>query len=220
MSVSTGEQALPTALPIFPLPGALLLPGGKLPLNIFEPRYLAMVRDAMKTDRMIGMIQPRDEADPPALYDIGCAGRITSFTETDDGRYLITLTGVSRFQVVEEMERTTPYRLVRPDFRAFVTDKSGEEPDEAVNRDGLLVSLKRYLDRRGLGADWDAISNAPTGILINSLAMICPFGVPEKQALLEAKSLDERARTMVALMEFAIAEGDNDNEADDPPGVN
>jgi len=222
MTPESRDAPLPATLAVFPLPGAILLPGGKLPLNIFEPRYLDMVRDAMSGERLIGMIQPRTtETDPPSLFDVGCVGRITSFTETEDGRYLITLTGLSRFKLVEEMATTTAYRMVVPDFSPYADDRQGEGGTAGVDRESLEVSLQRYLDRRGLGADWDAVRAAPLDVLVNSLAMICPFGIPEKQALLEAVSLSERAKTMVALMEFAIAEGEGAEDEDlSPPGLN
>jgi Lon protease-like protein len=198
---------LPRALPIFPLAGVLLLPGGKLPLNIFEPRYLAMTRDAMAGNRMIGMIQPLDpqsRVKAPAIYMTGCAGRVTSFKETDDNRFLITLTGVCRFVVVEELGVTTPYRQVLASFARFRNDLAPAAEPEAVQRQRLLPALKAYLDMASIPADWKAIEKAPSDALVNSLAMICPFEPSEKQALLEAHDLAERSRVMTALIEMAL----------------
>jgi len=202
-----GFADLPAVLPIFPLPGALLLPGGKLPLNIFEKRYLAMVRDAMRSDsRMIGMIQPReDEAanEPPAIYDTGCAGRIVAFSETDDGRYLIALTGVARFQVVRELTGEFPYRRVEADFAPFRADLE-ERAAAAIDRDRLIKALKAYFTLESINADWDAIVEAPDDKLVTTLAMVCPFGNREKQALLESPGLAERSQMMTALIEIAV----------------
>jgi Lon protease-like protein len=202
-----GFSDLPAVLPIFPLPGALLLPGGKLPLNIFEKRYLAMVRDAMRSEsRMIGMIQPReDEAanEPPAVYSTGCAGRIVAFSETDDGRYLIALNGVARFQVVRELPSAEAYRRVEADFAAFRADLE-EGAAAAIDRDRLIKALKAYFTLESISADWDAIVEAPDDKLVTTLAMVCPFGNREKQALLESPSLAERSQMMTALIEIAV----------------
>jgi Lon protease-like protein len=198
---------LPRALPIFPLAGVLLLPGGKLPLNIFEPRYLAMTRDAMAGSRMIGMIQPLDpksRAKAPEVYLTGCAGKITAFSETDDGRFQITLTGVCRFAVVEELGVTTPYRQVLASFARFRDDLASAAEPDAVQRRRLLPALKAYLELTSIPADWKAIERAPNDALVNSLAMICPFEPSEKQALLEAHDLTERSRVMTALIEMAL----------------
>lgn len=203
---------LPEVIPVFPLSGAVLLPRNELPLNIFEPRYLDMVRDAMGGTRIIGMIQPSQNdrlADKPALYDIGCAGRITAFKETEDGRFLITLQGISRFRVVEELDCTTRYRQVRADYGEFVDDRRIPAERADVDRTGLEERLRRYLDQLGLAADWKAFHAASDERLVNSLAVICPFEASEKQALLEADSLSRRAQTMMALMDFSVAEGDN-----------
>ena len=208
MALKADNAGLPKVLPVFPLAGALLLPRGQLPLNIFEPRYLTMVRDAMAGDRLIGMVQPLapdDGATEPDVYGLGCAGRITAFSETNDGRFLITLTGVSRFRVVEELSTTTPYRQVVADFVAFAEDQRSPVPEQGVDRDGLIGTLKRYLDARGLTADWEAIGKALDETLVNSLAMICPFEPAEKQALLESASLKARTQTMIALMEIGLA---------------
>jgi uncharacterized protein len=209
----TGRIALPEVLPIFPLTGILLLPRGRLPLNIFEPRYLAMVRDALGGERLIGMIQPsepqRDNlgqgALNPPLYPIGCAGRITQFAETDDNRFLITLTGMSRFRIVEELPPLSGYRRVIPDWRPFAGDfEPGGET--RFDRDRLIRGLKNYFAQRQLSSDWSAIDKAPSGYLVTSIAMACPFAPSEKQALLEAADLDERARLLTALVEMAAVE--------------
>jgi Lon protease-like protein len=198
---------MPTRFPIFPLAGAILLPGGNLPLNIFEPRYLQMTRDAMRTDKVIGMIQPCGDGrgDPPAVYGIGCAGRITSFAETEDGRYLITLTGVCRFEVVEELTVSTPYRQALASFDRFVDDLQPAAPPDAL-RPVLHRALRGYFDVNDIAADFAQIEAAPLGGLVNSLAMICPFAPNEKQALLEARSDEQRARVLVALMEMGACD--------------
>ena len=198
---------LPPMLDVFPLTGVLLLPRGQLPLNVFEPRYLALVDAALKGTRLIGMIQPtqhEDKALKPPLSSIGCAGRLTSFRESEDGRYLITLTGICRFRVTEETETTAPYRCVRADFQPFVGDLV--EADESnFPRDRLLTALRSYLARRDLKADWKSVLTAPPETLVNALAMLCPFEPAEKQALLEAPGWDERVDTLVALLEMANA---------------
>ncbi|WP_029009163.1 LON peptidase substrate-binding domain-containing protein [Azospirillum halopraeferens] len=204
-------ERLPETLAVFPLAGVMLLPRCRLPLNIFEPRYLAMVGDALAGDRMIGMIQPADPAargTAPALYGTGCAGRITGFSETDDGRFLITLTGVSRFTVVREVEGVCGYRRVTPAWEGFTADLDPGDPDArgsgAFDRPRLLRGLKHYLRVQGLSVDWQAIESTPDERLINSLAMICPFVPSEKQALLEAPGLGDRAKLLIALIEMAI----------------
>jgi Lon protease-like protein len=201
-----GYDDLPATIPIFPLPGALLLPRGRMPLNIFEPRYLNMVADALATpERLIGMIMPREEeraGHPPRLFPIGCAGRITSFSETDDNRFLMTLTGLCRFQVTEEVATTRLYRRAVADFEAFRGDLAPPSP-AAIDRDRLMASLKAYFGRHGLNADWDAIRNTPDEKLVTTLAMICPFDTAEKQALLECADTASRAQAMIALIEMA-----------------
>lgn len=197
--------ALPRSLPIFPLPGVLLLPRGKLPLNVFEPRYLNMVQDALAGDRMIGMIQPTEEEHedrPPALYRTGCAGRIVAFSETDDGRLLITLAGLCRFDIEDEVPTTRGYRRVVPSWSRFAADV-GAEVEPRVDRARLLRSLEAYFKAQGLSADWDAIKGTPDGRLLIALAMVCPFAPNEKQALLEASDPTQRAETLLALMEMA-----------------
>ncbi len=203
---------LPSTLPIFPLTGVLLLPGGRLPLNIFEPRYLAMTRDALAAERMIGMVQPRegqgDAGDPP-VYSRGCAGRMTSWSETDDGRYLITLAGVARFDIAEELPRERLYRCVVPDWEAYRGDLAEDNaPLAAADRARLLAAVKPFLHRHGITADWKAIEASADERLVTTLAMVCPFAPGEKQALLDAKDGAERARLLTALMEMAALGGD------------
>jgi Lon protease-like protein len=205
---------LPEVIPVFPLPGALMLPRARLPLNIFEPRYLAMLDDALKTDhRLIGMIQPLESRGdrPPTLRRIGCAGRVTSLSETDDGRYLIALAGVSRFRVREEIEGFTPYRRVRADWQGFERDLAEGDRDAGFDRKGFLALLRRYFEAARLSSDWDSLEEANEEMLVNSLSMLCPFSVEEKQALLEAPRLAERRETLCALMEFAIASRGEDS---------
>jgi len=201
--MTRGTESLPQHFPIFPLAGALLLPGGNLPLNIFEPRYLQMVRDAMQTDRIIGMVQPLDaeEEAEPRLYRTGCAGRISNFSETEDGRYLITLTGVARFDIARELEVETPYRQIEADFERWRDDRKRTPPPDEM-RDGLLETLEAYFAHEEIEADWKAIRNAPLGGLVISLAMICPFEANEKQALLEAPTLEEQCRLLITLMQM------------------
>jgi Lon protease-like protein len=206
-------------IPVFPLSGALLLPHASRPLNIFEPRYLNMIDDAMAAERIIGMVQTAQTGDGsgsrerPSLAAVGCAGRITSFSETADGRYLITLTGVARFRLGEELPGYTPYRRVRVDFAPFEDDLaplSGADDD----REGLLEPLRRYLTQRGMRIDWDAVQNAPMEPLVNSLAMALPFDTAEQQALLEALTLTERRETLVTLLRI-----DGAFDADGPPSL-
>ena len=203
---------LPQVIPVFPLPGAILLPRGQLPLNIFEPRYLNMIDDAMAGDRIIGMVQPR--AGPQGLSPIGCAGRITSFAETSDGRYLITLTGCARFRLAGELASQTPYRQIRADFAPFEADLTAPPVDDiGLDRDGLLDALRAYLEMRGLDIDWDTAETAPPEALINSLSMALPFDPPEKQALLEAASPTDRSTVLAALLTIDAA---TDGEGDAP----
>lgn len=209
--MSSYDEPLPAAVPVFPLTGAVLLPRGMLPLNIFEPRYLAMVRDAMAAtgaaNRMIGMIQPRGEGEPPPLFEVGCLGRIGDYRETDDGRILIALTGISRFRVQAELDRTTLYRQVMTDYHGFRGDRSDPEPLAAAARAGLEDVLRSYLDTQGLSADWEAVHAADDEALVTTLASVCPFDPAEKQALLEAIGLPDRAATLTALMTFAQGPG-------------
>ncbi|WOI56343.1 LON peptidase substrate-binding domain-containing protein [Palleronia sp. LCG004] len=206
---------LPETIPVFPLPGALLLPRGKLPLHIFEPRYLAMIEDCMKTPhRLIGMVQPRDvpEGAEKRLHSIGCAGRLTGFSETEDGRYMITLSGVSRFRVKRETEGFEPYIRCDIGWDAFSRDLGQPERDEGFDRERFLGLLGRYFDAEELKTDWDSLSDAEDELLINALSMLCPFEPEDKQALLEAPTLSTRRETLVTLIEFALRGGGNDEE--------
>ncbi len=205
---------LPKTLPMFPLPGALLLPGGDLPLNIFEPRYLEMVSTALSGNRLIGMIQPRNmeterELDPAGsvpdteLYEVGCAGRITSFLEVENNQVQIILTGICRFKISEEVESQSPFRVVRPDYDEFLVDLTDENETIGEDREKLLASLRRFLDARSMQADWDEIREVSTSTLINTLSMIGSFTAGEKQALLEAPNLKQRTRTLMALADMS-----------------
>jgi Lon protease-like protein len=204
---------LPQIFPVFPLTGALLLPRGQLPLNIFEPRYLAMIDDAMKSHRMIGMIQPNPDAGgtdmTPGLFSVGCLGKITQLAETGDGRYLITLTGIARFKVIEEVTAITPYRQCRADFSPFTIDFSPRVGEESVDRDGILRTLRDFAESNELQIDWKSIHEAPNEALVNALSMMSPFGPKEKQALLEAQDLKGRADVLVAITEVELARGKN-----------
>jgi len=206
---------LPVVFPIFPLAGALLLPRGELPLNVFEQRYLALVDDALKSHRIVGMIQPDPEAgtgtDVPALFSVGCAGRITQFAESGDGRYLITLTGIARFKIVEELAGTTPYRQCRADFSPFFVDFSPRAGEDQVDRDGVLRTLRDFADTNHLQVDWNSIHNAPNEALVNALSMMSPCSPKEKQALLEARDLKGRADVLVAITEIELARGKNES---------
>ena len=209
---------LPQVIPVFPLDGALLLPRGTLPLNIFEPRYLNMVDDAMAGERMIGMIQTRGgDRQRPRLQRVGCAGRITSFAETSDGRYLITLTGVARFALGEELPTPAPYRQVKAGFAGFEDDLKPGPDNWDFDRDRLLGALRVYLNQRSMDVDWSTAKDAPGEALVNSLAMALPFDPQEKQALLEAEALEDRARALTALLEIDAAEGGGDD--DEPRSV-
>lgn len=208
----SGPVDLPKVLPLFPLPGVLLLPRARLPLNIFEPRYLQMFDDALKSEgRLIGMIQPRlgveeegPEGPPPPLHSIGCAGRITAFSETEDGRYLVTLTGVSRFRLLAELPGFSPYRRAEVDFAAFAADLGAAEAGESFDRRGFIALLRRYFKAMQLSTDWESLKEAPPELLINALAMLCPFEAADKQALLEAPGLADRHEALRVLMEFAL----------------
>jgi hypothetical protein len=208
---------LPPVIALFPLAGALLLPRRPLPLNIFEPRYLAMVDDSLSGDRLIGLIQPADggpaanapgEGATPELCAIGCAGRITQFAETGDGRCLVTLTGVARFKIVGETPAATPYRQARVDFSAFSSDFREGEGEGAVDRPGLLTALRKFAEANRLRVDWNDINQASNETLVNALSMMSPYGVREKQALLEASDLKARAEMLVAIAMMELARGD------------
>jgi hypothetical protein len=206
---------LPKTLPVFPLSGALLLPRADLPLNIFEPRYLQMVDDAMRGERMVGMIQP-DPASPsaevPDLLRVGCAGRITSYSETPDGRILITLTGVSRFTVVDELPVDTLYRQVTADYQPFAADLVAGMGAKEVNRPALIKAFRDFLEANSMSANWDEVESAPTEVLVNTLSLMAPYPASEKQALLEAPDLKTRADVLVALTEIAISRATGDRK--------
>jgi Lon protease-like protein len=202
---------LPAEITVFPLSGALLLPRGRLPLNIFERRYLNMVEDALGEGRMFGMVQP-DPGQPagetgPALYRVGCLGRISSFAETDDGRFLITLTGVIRYRIAEEQPMRRLYRRVRPNYAGFEADLDLSDEPMLVDRARLLAALRPYFRLRGIEANWAAIEQTPDAALLTTLCMVCPFELREKQALLEIATLEERAQLLLALLEMAAQAG-------------
>jgi uncharacterized protein len=210
-TIYSGPEALPEQIPVFPLPGALLLPRGQMPLNIFEPRYLAMTDDALRSGhRLIGMIQP-DPAHPgpdqnkPNLFQVGCVGRITQFAESGDGRYLIQLTGIARFRIEEELAVDTPYRQCRVTFRPFADDFIARKGEDEVDRAALLRSLTAFLKANDLKADWQGIENAPNEALVNALAMMSPYDTAEKQAMLEAPDLKTRAEILIAVTEIELA---------------
>jgi Lon protease-like protein len=204
---------LPQVIPVFPLDGALLLPGGELPLRIFEPRYLNMVDDVMAGDRMIGMIQPsldgalRDDGEPE-LCSVGCAGRIISLAESGDGRYLISLQGVCRFRIAHELPAKTPFRQCK--MAPFLTDLGEDPAGGEVDRPSLLKAFRAYLQANDLEADWESVSRAENAMLVNALSMMAPYGPAEKQALLEAADLKTRAETLIAITEMALARENED----------
>jgi uncharacterized protein len=200
---------LPDTIAIFPLPKALMLPRTRLPLHIFEPRYLAMIEDCMKTKhRLIGMIQPRETpGGEKRLHAIGCAGRLTGFSETEDGRYMITLSGISRYRVKEEVQGFTPYRRCLVEWGPFERDLGAAEEDKGFDRSNFMELLGRYFTAMNLSADLEGMNGAEPEFLINSLSMLCPFSPEDKQALLEAPSLATRRETLVTLIEFALRGG-------------
>ncbi len=222
--IQTNFEDLPQELAVFPLSGAMVLPSGRLPLNIFEPRYLNMALDALKSQRIFGMIQPDQtklsrarasaeaagsdsniitlHAEPP-IYSVGCAGRIASFEETDDGRILISLKGLIRFRVGQEIEGRKGYRRVKPLYDEFKADMEAPAKIE-LDRDGLLDVLKPYLDAQGMKVNIDVIKNLSDTTLVTSLCMICPFDPREKQALLESPTLQDRAETLAALLRMGV----------------
>lgn len=214
-----GPADLPEVIPVFPLPGALLLPRGQMPLNIFEPRYLEMIDDAFRDGhRLIGMIQPDQTKggteEKPALFSVGCVGRITQLAESGDGRYVLELTGVSRFKLVDELDVLTPYRQCRVDFFEYVDDFTARRGDQEVDRSALLAVLKDFLKVNDLEVDWEGIDSAPNEALVNALAMMSPFGPPEKQAMLEAPDLKTRAEILIAVTEMDLA---RKRTSGDPP---
>lgn len=211
----TDIAQLPPTIPVFPLGRALLLPRVQLPLNIFEPRYLDMVNDAMASHRIIGMIQPNspagiaaqdDRAAKPELYTVGCAGRMVSFNETRDNRILVALSGVCRFRISQELDVTTAYRKVEADYTPYADDLTEGNGESLVTREGLIETVRRYCKTASVEMDWDAITQTPTELLVNSFCMMSPYGPDEKQAMLEAVSLEERNQMLIALTEMALAE--------------
>ncbi|HCP01285.1 MAG TPA: peptidase S16 [Rhodospirillaceae bacterium] len=219
-SLDSARNTLPGELPLFPLNGALLLPRGAMPLNIFEPRYLAMVDAALAGLRMIGIIQPATDGtvglsspNGTDLYRIGCAGRITGFQETGDGRYLIELCGVCRFGISEELEQHNGYRRVRPDFGAFIGDLEPNENQE-IERNRLLNALKAYFEQQDISADWEALVKTTDERLVTTLSMVCPFDSAEKQVLLEADDIAQRCKLLIGFVESALrADSDSGNTA-------
>ncbi|HET9415076.1 MAG TPA: LON peptidase substrate-binding domain-containing protein [Pseudolabrys sp.] len=212
-----GPIEMPGVIPVFPLPGALLLPRGQMPLNIFEPRYLAMVDDALRDGhRLIGMIQPdvahAGSTDKPSLYKVGCVGRITQLAESGDGRYLIELTGVARFRIEEELKVATPYRQCRVTYAPFADDFIARKGENAVDRAALLAALTDFLKANDLKADWEGIERAPNEALVNALSMMSPYGTAEKQALLEAPDLKTRAEVLIAITEIELAKKNTEGE--------
>jgi uncharacterized protein len=216
-AVYRGAADLPETIPVFPLPGALLLPRGQMPLNIFEPRYLAMIDDSLRDGRrLIGMIQPdasqHGPEDKPILFKIGCVGRITQFAETGDGRYLVQLTGVSRFRIETELEVATTYRQCRVTYASFADDFTARKGEDNVDRKALLAALSSFLKANDLKADWEGIESAPNEALVNALAMMSPYGPAEKQAMLEAPDLKTRAEILVAITEIELAKTRTEGE--------
>jgi uncharacterized protein len=216
-AIYRGPADLPETIPVFPLTGALLLPRGQMPLNIFEPRYLEMVDDSLRDGhRLIGMIQP-DAAHPgseeqPTLYRVGCIGRITQLAETGDGRYLLQLTGIARFRIEEELKVSTAYRQCRVTYMPFRDDFVARKGEEAVDRKALLAALGEFLKANDLKADWEGIENAPNEALVNALAMMSPFDAAEKQAMLEAPDLKTRAEILIAATEIELAKRSTEGE--------
>ena len=200
---------LPKSIPIFPLPKAVLLPRSRLPLHIFEPRYLAMIEDCLKTpNRLIGMVQPTGADD--RLHSIGCAGKLTQFSETEDGRYMITLTGVSRYRIESEIDGFTPYRRFNVAWDSFEKDRESPIQDSKFDRKSFFELLKKFLEGEGLSTDWETLQQADNELLINSLSMMLDFDLEDKQALLEAPSLQTRRETLTTLFEFSLRGGSDD----------
>ncbi len=212
-----GPIDLPEVIPVFPLPGALLLPRGQMPLNIFEPRYLAMIDDCLRDGhRLIGMIQPdvahSGSAEKPTLFKVGCVGRITQLAESGDGRYLLELTGVARFRIEQELPVKTLYRQCRVTYAPFADDFIARKGENAVDREALLAALTAFMKANDLQADWEGIEKAPNEALVNALAMMSPYGPAEKQALLEAPDLKSRAEILVAITEIELAKKNTEGE--------
>ncbi|MBO6782001.1 MAG: LON peptidase substrate-binding domain-containing protein [Alphaproteobacteria bacterium] len=222
MNGDAAPVALPEALPLLPLNGVLLLPRGNLPLNVFEPRYLAMVDAALAGSRAIGIVQPAADGteglsapDGTNLYRTGCVGRIRAFEETDDGRYIMELRGISRFDIAEELEMESGFRRVRPDYGPYAADLH-PDPGALADRDRLLTALKGYFEVRNIAADWDALVKTPDERLITTLSMVCPFDPAEKQVLLEAPEMGQRCKLLIGFMEAALREAGNDNAPGNP----
>jgi uncharacterized protein len=214
-----GPNDLPEVIAVFPLPGALLLPRGQMPLNIFEPRYLAMVDDALRDGhRLIGMIQPdathSQNQDRPALFRVGCVGRITQFAEAGDGRYILELTGIARFRIKEELPALTPYRQCKVDYSPYVDDFTARKGEEAVDREALIEVLRDFLKANDLKVDWEGVETAPSEALVNALAMMSPYDPAEKQAMLEAPDLKTRAEILIAVTMMDLAKK---RTSGDPP---
>ncbi|MGL5113989.1 MAG: LON peptidase substrate-binding domain-containing protein [Beijerinckiaceae bacterium] len=209
-----GPHALPAVIPVFPLSGALLLPRGQMPLNIFEPRYMAMIDHAMQRDRIIGIVQPNpDKGDRGGLYEVGCAGRITQLAETGDGRYLLTLTGIARFRLGAAVEAGTAFLQSAAIWDEFAVDYSARFGEEDVDRDAVISALKSFSEANNLPVDWDSVKEAPNEALVNALSMMSPYGPREKQALLEAADLKARAEMLVAITEMELARAGSNGDA-------
>jgi len=210
----SGPADLPDVIPVFPLAGALLLPRGQLPLNIFEPRYMAMIDAIFREDRLIGVIQPRDEqpAATPDLAPVGCVGRVTELAETGDGRYIITITGIARFRLEGEVATTEPFRRARVAYHPYEADFQPRRGEEQVDREALLEALRAFSEVKDVEIDWDDVTRAPTEALVNALAMMSPYGLKEKQALLEAPDLKTRAELLVAITEIELAGQDGESD--------
>jgi Lon protease-like protein len=214
-----GPSDLPEVIPVFPLPGALLLPRGQMPLNIYEQRYLEMVDDALRDGhRLIGMIQPdiahSQNQDRPQLFRVGCVGRITQLAEAGDGRYILELTGIARFRIKEELAALTPYRQCKVDYFPYIDDFTARKGEEAVDREALIAVLRDFLKSNNLKVDWEGVETAPNEALVNALAMMSPYGAPEKQAMLEAPDLKTRAEILIAVTEMDLAKK---RTSGDPP---
>lgn len=213
--VYEGPHDLPEAIPVFPLSGALLLPRGQMPLNVFEPRYVQMVDSALRGNRLIGMVQPLDDtqaAGPPRLQRVGCVGRLVQFAETGDGRYIVSLAGVARFAIEAELPVTTPFRQFRVSFAPYAMDFKPRLGENEVDRAAVLSTLLKFTEATNLKIDWAGIEKAPNEALVNALSMIAPFGSREKQALLEAPDLRTRAQTLVAITEMEMAKTDSGSQ--------
>jgi uncharacterized protein len=201
-----GPGDMPESIPVFPLSGALLLPRGQMPLNIFEPRYMSMIDHAMQRDRLIGIVQPHpDRTDAGLTYTVGCVGRITQLAETGDGRYLLTLTGIARFKLVRDVAERTPFMQFKVDWTAFEHDYTPRFGEDDVDRKAVLAALRSFSEANDVPVDWDSVKDAPNEALVNALAMMCPYGPREKQALLEAADLKTRGDLLVAITEMELA---------------